>query len=66
MNAVHTIPQTQTRQIVADLEALGDQLEASGNPLWIKAARAAAALEGLRLGVAVVEPFSNQTGGLAS
>lgn len=49
------IPQAQTRQIVSDLTVLGDQLEAQNNPLWIRVAQAAAALEGLRLGVAVVE-----------
>lgn len=59
-----TIPQQQVRQLVADLEALGEQLEAQENPLWHKAARAAAALEGLRLGVAAIEPFPTITGGL--
>lgn len=54
----HTIPQAQARQMVAALTALGDQLEAQNNPLWIRAAQAAAALEGVRLGVAVIEPVS--------
>ena len=58
------ISQDKARQLVADLEALGDQLEAQQNPLWFKAARAAAVLEGMRLGVAAIEPFSNVTGGL--
>lgn len=56
MSAPYMIPADQSRQIAADLIALGEQLEAQNNPLWIKAARAAAALEGIRLGVAVMEP----------
>ncbi|MBI2307543.1 MAG: hypothetical protein HYU78_09585 [Rhodocyclales bacterium] len=59
-----TIPQAQARQLVADLEALGEQLEAQDNPLWYRAARAAAALEGMRLGVAAIEPFPYVDGGL--
>lgn len=59
-----TIPQETARQMVADLEALGTQLEAQDNPLWIRAARAAATLEGMRLGVAAIEPFANVAGGL--
>lgn len=59
-----TIQQEQARRVVADLTALGEKLEAENNPLWIKAARAAATLEGMRLGIATMEPFDNVTGGL--
>lgn len=60
------IQQERARRIVADLTALGDQLEAQNNPLWIAAARAAATLEGMRLGVAAIEPLYNLAGGITS
>lgn len=59
-----TIPQETARQMVADLTAIGDKLEAENSPLWFRAARAAATLESLRLGVAAIEPFPNVDGGL--
>lgn len=60
------IQQEQARQIVADLTAVGDALEAANNPLWFKVARAAAMLEGMRLGVAAIKPFDNSPGGQAA
>lgn len=66
METAHTIPQAQARQLVSNLTALGDKLEAESNPLWIAAASAAAALESLRLGVSAIEPFGNAQGGLSS
>lgn len=66
METAHTIPQAQARQIVSNLTALGDKLEAENNPMWVAAASAAAALEGLRLGVSAIEPFDNVQGGLSS
>lgn len=63
MIAAHAIPQAQARQLVSNLTAIGDKLEAAGNPEWIDIAKAAATLESLRLGVLTVEPFP---GGITS
>ncbi|MBW7903803.1 MAG: hypothetical protein H3C26_20230 [Rhodocyclaceae bacterium] len=58
MSAAYTVRQIQVRQVVADLVALGDALKAEESRLWINAARGAALLESLRLGLSEIEPFS--------
>lgn len=66
MSTNPVITQAKAKRMVVELTAIGDRLEAENNPAWYEIARAAAALEGMRLGVAVIEPLSNMHGGLAS
>ena len=43
------------RRHVERLRAVGDELEAAGDPRWLPIAQAAALLEGLRLGITLIE-----------
>lgn len=43
------------RRHVERLQAVGDELEAAGDPRWLPIAQAAALLEGLRLGLTLIE-----------
>lgn len=57
MSRPHVMTQADTKAIVAGLTALGDAFEAADDPRWFTVARAAAALEGIRLGVVAVDPL---------
>lgn len=50
-----TLTQAQVAKSVANLEAIGTQLEEKDNPEWFAVAQAAAMLESIRLGLATVE-----------
>lgn len=43
------------RRHVERLQAVGDELEAAGDPRWFPIAQAAALLEGLRLGLILID-----------
>lgn len=58
MSALQTIPQTNAEALVRFLTALGDEFEANGDAHWLPIAQAAATLEGLRLGLATIEPLA--------
>lgn len=47
-------PSAEVATLVIDLQDIGDQLEATVDRRWIKIARAAALLEALRLGIAII------------
>lgn len=49
-----TITPADIRKHVNGLQAIGDQLEAAGDPRWLPIAQAAALLEGLRLGLTLI------------
>ena len=56
------ITAADVRKHVNGLQAIGDQMEAAGDPRWLPIAQAAALLESLRLGLSVVttEPAPDQ------
>lgn len=45
------VPNAKVQELVIKLEAIGDRLEAAGNPAWLAIAQAASLLEGIRLGI---------------
>ena len=49
-----TITANDVRKHVNGLQAIGDQMEAAGDPRWLPIAQAAALLEGLRLGLTLI------------
>ena len=50
-----TISSDEMRRHVERLQAVGDKMEAAGDPRWFSIARAAALLEGLRLGITLID-----------
>ena len=50
-----TITSDEVRKHVEQLQAVGDRMEAAGDPRWFSIARAAALLEGLRLGITQID-----------
>lgn len=50
-----TLSAADLRRHVDGLQAVGDALEAAGDPRWFPVAQAAAVLEGLRLGLVMVD-----------
>lgn len=51
-----TITTDDLRKHVNGLQAIGTQMEKADDPRWLPIAQAAALLEGLRLGLVVIEP----------
>jgi hypothetical protein len=49
-----TMTSDELRRHVERLQAVGDQMEAAGDPRWFSIASAAAVLEGLRLGITLI------------
>lgn len=50
-----TLTSADLRRHVSRLQEVGDQLEAAGDPRWFPIAQSAAALEGMRLGLVLVD-----------
>lgn len=57
---IQTITQSRARDMVGRLTAAGERLEAMEDPAWFEVARAAAFLEGLRLGLIKVECYGQE------